>query len=309
MNSKVMNLIDAVREIPDGAEIAFGGFAITRSPVAFACEMIRQNKKDLNIYQPIVCMATDMLVGAKSVKKLSYGGGSLDRFGRMERINEAFENKTIDAREFSGLSLTYRFLAGSLGVPYIPTKTLLGTDILKNLLDKKDESVMISESPYGDGEKYVFMKALNPDYAVIHAPYADEKGNVLINGPVWDLELAKAAKKLYVTVDQIISNEYIKMHPEKVVIPNVYTHAVIEVPYGAYPTAVYKMYDYDGDMLTKYAKTNKKQEDFDLFIDEYVTGTSNHNEFLEKCGGISALNKLKADPVYGYKKVWGDKYE
>lgn len=309
MSSKIMNLVDAVREIPDGAEIAIGGFAITRSPVAFICELIRQGKKELNVYQSIVCMATDMLVGAGAVKKLSYGGGSLDRFGRMERINAAFENGTIDAREFSGLSLTYRFLAGSLGIPYIPTKTLLGTTILENLLKKNDESVMLSTSPYDSDDKYVLIKAMQPDYAVIHAPYADEKGNILIDGPVWDLEMGKAAKKLYVTVDQIVSNEFVKMHPEKVMIPNVFTHAVIEVPYGAYPTAVYKMYDYDSEMLTKYAKTNKKQDEFDLFINEYVLGTKNHNEFLNKCGGIATLNKIKADPVFGYKKNWGDTNE
>lgn len=309
MSSKIMNLTDAVREIPNGSEIAIGGFAITRSPVAFICEMIRQGKNDLNVYQSIVCMATDMLVGAGAVKKLSYGGGSLDRFGRMERINAAFESGKIDAREFSGLSLTYRFLAGSLGIPYIPTKTLLGTDILENLLKKNDDSVMISTSPYDSDDKLVFVKALQPDFAVIHAPYADEKGNVLVDGPVWDLEMGKAAKQLYVTVDQIVSNEFVKRHPEKVVIPNVFTYAVIEVPYGAYPTAVYKMYDYDSCMLTKYAKINKKQDEFDSFLNEYVIGTKNHNEFLEKCGGISTLNKLKADPVYGYKKNWGDVYE
>jgi glutaconate CoA-transferase subunit A len=304
--SKIMNLTDAVREIPNGAEIAIGGFAITRSPIAFICELIRQGKKELNVYQSIVCMATDMLVGVGAVKKLSYGGGSLDRFGRMERINEAFEKGTIDAREFSGLSLTYRFLAGSLGIPYIPTKVLLGTDILENLIKKNDESVMMSTSPYGDGEKYVLIKALQPDYAVIHAPYADEKGNVIIEGPLWDLEMAKAAKKLYVTVDQVVSNEFIKRHPEKVVIPNVFTHAVIEVPYGAYPTAVYKMYDYDSRMLTEYARINKNADEFDTFIKDYVLDCKDHNEFLNKCGGIDTLNKIKADPVFGYKKNWGD---
>lgn len=304
-----MNLKDAVREIPNGAEIAFGGFAITRSPVAFINEMIRQGKKDLNVYQPIVCMATDMLVGAGAVKKLSYGGGSLDRFGRMERINEAFEKGAIDAREFSGLSLTYRFLAGSLGIPFIPTKIILGTDILNNLIKKNDDSVMITASPYDSEDKLVYIKALQPDYAVIHAPYADKKGNVIIEGPVWDLEIGKAAKKLYVMADQIVSNEYIKMHPEKVAIPNVYTHAVIEVPYGAYPTSVYKMYDYDSHMLTEYAKYNKTQEAFDKFIEEYVLETKDHNEFLEKCGGLSVLNKIKADPVYGYSKYWGDANE
>lgn len=302
---KIMNLADAVREIPDGAEIAFGGFAITRSPIAFFNELIRQGKKGLDVYQDVVCMGTDMLVGSGAVKKLSYGGGSLDRFGRVERINDAFEKGRIDAREFSGLSLCYRFLAGSLGVPFIPTKVLLGTQIIENLIKKNDDSIMITTSPF-DGEKIVLMKALQPDYAVMHAPYADERGNIIIDGPLWDLEMGKAAKKLFVTVDQIVSNEFVKMHPEKVVIPNVFPYAVIEVPYGAYPTSVYKMYDYDADLLTRYARINKNQEDFDVFVKEYVKGTKDHNEFLEKCGGIKTITKIKADPVYGYSKTWGD---
>jgi acyl CoA:acetate/3-ketoacid CoA transferase alpha subunit len=306
MKSKIMNLTDAVREIPDGAEIAFGGFAITRSPIAFFNELIRQGKKDLIVYQDVVCMGTDMLVGSGAIKRLSYGGGSLDRFGRVERINDAYEKGTIDAREFSGLSIAYRFLAGSLGIPFIPTKILLGTDMIENLQKKNDDSLMITLSPFDEDEKLVLLKSLQPDYAVIHAPYADEKGNVMIDGPVWDLEMGKAAKKLYVTVDQIVSNEFVKMHPEKVTIPNIYVHGIIEVPYGAYPTAVYKMYDYDGDMLTKYAKCNKKQEDFDEFMKEYVLGTKDHDEFLEKCGGVKMLSKIKADPVYGYSKNWGD---
>lgn len=305
MKSKIMSLAEAVKEIPSGAEIGFGGFAITRSPIAFANELIRQDKKDLDVYAPIACMGIDILVGAGAVKKLSYGGGSLDRFGRLERVNQAFEQGTIDAREYSGLSLTYRFLAGSLGIPYIPTKIILGTDMLNDLLEKNDDGVMVSSSPF-NGEKLVLIKALQPEYAVVHAPYADEKGNIIIDGPVWDLELCKAAKKLYVTVDQIVSNEYIKRNPEKVVIPSLHTHAVIEVPYGAFPTAVYKLYDYDSEMLIKYVKVNKSEDTFDTFLNEYILETTDHNEFLEKCGGVSKLLKIKADPVFGYRKIWGD---
>lgn len=298
MRSKVIGLKEAVKEIPDGAEIALGGFAITRNPIAFINEMIRQGKKDLVIYEIIGAMDSDMLVGAGAVKMLSYGGGSLDRFGRIGRINEAIERDLVDVREYSGLSITFRFLAGSLGIPYIPTRTLLGTDIMENLL-KKDDSIMIHDSPI-TGEKEVLIKALQPEHAVLHAPYADEKGNILMDGPVWDKEIGLSAKKLYVTVDKLVSNEYVKRNPEKVVIPSIYTHAVIEVPYGAYPTSVYRMYDYDGEMLSRYACINRTQEEFDIFLKEYVLNTKDHNEFLGKCGGIQKVAKLKVEPVFGY---------
>lgn len=300
MVSKVTELSEVVRTIPDGAEIALGCFAITRNPIAFTNELIRQGKTDLTVYEIIGAMAGDMLVGAGCVKRYGYGGGSLDRFGRINRINEAIEKNTIDVREYSGLSISLRFLAGSLGIPFIPTKTLLGTDVLADLLEK-EKAVKVGSSPFS-GERFVMLQALQPEYAVIHAPMADEKGNVIIEGPTWDEELAKSAKKLLVSVDKLVSNKYVKQNPEKVVIPGVYTHAVMEVPYGAYPTAVYKAYDYDGELLSHYATINKTQETFDAFVREYVMETKDHFEFLEKAGGLVKMTKIQADPEYGYHR-------
>lgn len=305
MNDKVIDLKELVRGLPDrGAEIALGGFAITRCPIAFACELIRQQKTDLTLYEIIGSMDLDMLVGAGLVKKVSYGGGSLDRFGRLGRVNEAIEKGSYDIREYSAFAITLRFAAGALGIPFIPTKTPLGTDIVKKLLVKEPEAILAGESPF-DQEKYLFLRALNPEYAVIHCQYADRKGNVITAGPVWDLELAKSAKKLIVTVDQIVSTETVKRFPEQTIIPSVLTHAVVEVPFGAYPTSVYKNYDYDAEALTRYAKVNMKQADFDQWLAEYVFGTKDHNEFVLKMAGLAKLNQLKADPVFGYS-IGGD---
>jgi len=300
MNNKVRELREVVSEIANGSQIALGGFAITRNPIAFVNELIRQEKKELKVYEVIGGMDADLLVGAGCVAQYTYGGGSLDRFGRINRINEAIENGSIDIREYSGLSISLRFLAGSLGIPYIPTKTLLGTDIINDLINK-DKSVQIGTSPF-DNDRFVLLEALQPEYSVIHAPYADSKGNVLIFGPIWDEPVAKSGKKLIVTVDKIVSNEYVKQHPEYVVIPSVFTYAVVEVPYGAYPTSVYRAYDYDGDLLTKYAKLNKTQKDFDNFVHDYILGTTNHNEFIEKVSGLDKLYKIQVDPVFGYNK-------
>ncbi len=300
MACKILQLDEAVREIPDGAEIALGSFAITRNVIAFACELIRQNKKGLRIYDIIGSMDADMLVGAGCVKECSYGGGSLDRLGRLGRINEALEKNSMDIFEYSGLSISMRFLAGSLGIPYLPTKTLLGTDILKNLIAKK-APVKIGKCPF-TGETTVLLQALQPEYGVIHANAADERGNIIIHGPIWDEELAKSAKKLIVTVDQIVANEYVKRNPDMVKIPNIYTYAVAPVPYGAYPTSLYKCYDFDKDFISMYADANKKQDTFDAFIDTYVRGTKDHMGFLEKAGGLRRIMELKADPVFGYKK-------
>lgn len=300
LKNKRLELSEAVKEVPeDGCSISFGGFAITRNPIAFVNEMIRQKKKNLDIYQVIAGMDTELLVGAGSVKSLSYSAGSLDRFGRFERINEAINKEQIDVREYTLLSLEMRFLAGSMGIPFIPNKSLLGTYMLNDLIAKNDDAIRIEISPF-DNERYVYLKQLQPDIVVIHAQYADEKGNIIIEGPTWDLEVAKSATKLYVTVEKIVSNEYVKQHYEKVVIPSILTHAVIEVPFGAYPTALYKVYDYDAEFLTFYAKINKSAVEFDNYLNEYIYGTSNHDEFLNKVGGLSRLRSIIADPLYGY---------
>lgn len=300
MKSKVRDLREIVGEIPNsGANIAIGGFAITRNPMAFVFELIRQGKRDLTVYQIVGGMELDILVGAGLVKRLEYSAGSLDRFGRLERVNEAIDRGLIDVREYSGLSISLRFLAGSMGIPFIPTKCLLGTDMLRILLERGDDSVKVESSPF-DGERYVYLRALQPAFAVIHAQYSDEKGNVIIEGPYWDVELAKSAKKLFVTVEQVVSNEFIKRYPEKVIIPSVYVSAIAEVPFGAYPTAVYRCYDYDKDMLTEYARISKDKAEFDKFLKDYVLETKDFNEFLEKVAGVERLCKIKADPVYGY---------
>jgi len=302
MQSKVRKLHELVMEIPArGAEIALGGFAITRCPVAFVSELIRQNKKEVILYETIGSFDADLLVGAGAVKKLSYGGGSLDKFGRLGRINEGIENGTLEVREYTTLSINLRFLAGSMGIPFIPSKTLLGTEILENLLKKDGNDVIVQDSPF-DGERYFYYRSLQPSYAVIHAPYADAKGNVILYGPVWDAELAKSAKKLIVTVEKLVSTEFIKKHPENVIIPSLYTYAVCEVPYGAYPTSVYKVYDYDAEVLTRYGKLNLKQDEFNNWLQKHILGTKDHHEFILKLAGMEKLNALKADPVYGYAK-------
>src|SRR5512136_1259954 len=117
--SKLSTLSDAVASIPPGAHLALSGFAITRCTMAFSREVIRQGKNNLTISQCVGAMDADMLVGAGSVARLIYGGGSLDRFGRLNCVNRGIENGTLKADEYSSLSITFRFLAGGLGIPFI----------------------------------------------------------------------------------------------------------------------------------------------------------------------------------------------
>ena len=131
--TKLTSLGEAVASIPSGSHIALSGFAIARCTVAFTHEVIRQGTKGLTLSQCLGGMDTDMLVGAGAVDRLIYGGGSLDRFGRLAFVNAGIENGSLKAELYSSLSITFRFLAGSLGLPFIPIRSLVGSVVLSQL--------------------------------------------------------------------------------------------------------------------------------------------------------------------------------
>ena len=299
---KIRDLSELVREIPNGASIGLGGFIITRCPIAFAAELIRQGKKDLVCYSIMGTMEADLLVGAGCVKEYSYAGGSLDRFGRLDRVNASIANggKPTAVKEYSALSLALMFRAGAMGVPFIPTKALIGTDMLEKLLAEQSDTVRMGKDPW-TGEDWLYVKACHPDYSVIHANAVDDKGNVIIHGASWDLDLAKAGKKLIVTAERLVSNEYVKAHPEEVSIPSAYTYAAAIVPAGCYPTCIFGERDFDAKALWYYSKVNQDQAQFDEMLKEYVYGTSDHFDFLQKVGGLKRLSELQVDPTKSYR--------
>ncbi|MFX0196291.1 MAG: CoA transferase subunit A, partial [Candidatus Hodarchaeota archaeon] len=179
--NKIKSVSEAVKLIPNGAQVALGGWVINRCVTALAHEMIRQRKRDLTITQQIGAMDGDLLVGAGCAKRYIYGGGSLEPvFGPLSRIHEAIINREIEVEEYSGTSMCFKYLAGALGIPYIPMKALLGSDIL-TLLSAGSADIKVDECPFTK-EKLVLLRALNPDIALVHAQRVDTEGNVCIYG-------------------------------------------------------------------------------------------------------------------------------
>ena len=131
--SKVTTLAEAVSTIPNGAHVALPGFATARCAMAFAHEVIRQGIKKLTVSQCVGAMDADILVGAGAVERIIYGGGSRGRSGQHHCLSRAIENGTLAREELSSLSMTFRYLAGALGLPFIPIRSLVGSDILKEL--------------------------------------------------------------------------------------------------------------------------------------------------------------------------------
>lgn len=297
--AKLATLTEAVASVAPGSHLALSGFAITRCTIAFAHEVIRQGIGELTISQCVGAMDADMLVGAGAVKRLIYGGGSLDRFGRLNCVNRGIEDGSLVAEEYSSLALAFRYLAGALGLPFVPIRSLRGSDILKKLEVTSTEIGHVDD-PF-TGQDWLVLKPLLPDVAVVQVQVADEDGNAWILGPRWDNEeQVKAAGRTIVIAERIVPTEIIRRDPERTVIPGFRVSHVVHLPFAAHPTSVYRAYDYDGDQIRRYAEATKTRDTFQRYLDEYVCRVPDHWAYLEKVGGLKHLNGLVADPILGY---------
>ena len=301
MADKTKTVAEIVRTIPDGSHIAMGGFAIARNAIVVVHELIRQQKKNLTLSQGVAGLDADLLVGAGLVSRLIIGGGSLDRFGPNHCVNRARETGSVISQDYTSLSICFRYLAGALGLSFMPIKSLLASEVLERLeTGTAAEDLRRMKCPF-TGEEYLLLRSLNPDISFVHVQVADREGNCQINGPRWENEeQAKAAKRLIVITEELVPTEYIQRAPERTVIPAHRVEAVIHQPFGAHPTAVYGCYDYDADHLKLYVDHSRNPERFKQYISTYVLGSADHWEYLEKIGGLTYLENLRAERLLGY---------
>jgi acyl CoA:acetate/3-ketoacid CoA transferase alpha subunit len=298
--TKLSSLSEAVASIPPGSHVAVSGFAIARCAMAFAREVIRQGLKRLTISQCVGAMDADLLVGGGAVERLIYGGGSLDRFGRLICINAGIETGSLCAEEYSSLSIAFRYLAGSLGIPFIPIRSLSGSSLLSRIQERTGTDVAFVSDPFS-GDRWLTLKPLLPDVAVVQVQTCDEEGNAWIMGPKWDSpEQVKASARTIVMAEHVVPTDIIRREPERCVIPGLLVSHVVELPFGAHPTSLYREYDYDAGEIRNYVESAPKPDLWNSYLDKYVYGVKDHWEYLERVGGLRHLNSLRADPILGY---------
>src|SRR5512139_486589 len=202
--TKLTTLAQAVASIPSGSHVALSGFAITRCTMAFAAEVIRQSIRGLTISQCVGAMDADLLVGAGAVERIIYGGGSLDRFGRLACVNRGIEDGSLVAEEYSSLSVAFRYLAGSLGLPFMPIRSLRGSDLMKRIEEHTGSDIASITDPF-TGETWPVLKPLLPDVAVVQVQTTDADGNAWIMGPKWDnTEQIRASKRTIVIAERVV---------------------------------------------------------------------------------------------------------
>ena len=233
--NKVIDLKKAIKTyVVDGSHISFGGFTISRNPMAAIYEIIRQGINGLHVYADAIGQCVDELIGAGSLTKLEIAYGGNGRFAPTGvRFRKAVEAGTVLVEDYSNYHMALRFLAGAMGVPFLPTRSSLGTDIInkwgfsenfrKQDIKIPNKKLVVMDNPFGlwcNIPKVVLVPAINTDVAIIHVQKADREGTARIKGLTFtDVEKAKSAKKLIITCEELVDSDVIRSDSDQNQIP------------------------------------------------------------------------------------------
>ena len=314
-HDKIMDLSEAVAKyIPSGSHISIGGFTINRNPMAAVYEIIRHKIRHLHLYAHSNGQGVDELIGGGCVDRLEIAYAGSGRFApTCIRFRKAVESGALAVEDYSNYQMTLRFAAGAMGVPYLPTRSSMGTDIVNkwgfnestrlddpNLPDKK---LVVTENPFGSwhgAEKLVLVPAISPDVTIIHVQKADRQGTARIEGlPFSDVEQAKAAKHLIITCEELVDADDLRETPERNQIPFFCVDAIVPLPMGAYPTACFRHYDYDPVYLNDYRAAAADDTLYEAYLNESIYGPGGHRDLLDQIDA-DQLNAIQADPKRGY---------
>jgi len=290
MVDKVTTVSEAVtRLIHDGDYIAIGGFGANRIPTAVLHEIVRQGKRHLGVSGHTATHDFQILAAGGCIDRcdVAYVVG-LEARGLSRVARRLFEEGAIQATEWTNAALAWRYRAAAMGIPFIPARIMLGTDTVRYSAAK------VITCPY-TGIKLVALPALYPDVAIIHVHRADPYGNCQIDGiNVADNDLARAARRVIITTERLVPPSVIRQEPHRTAIPFFCVDAVIEVPYGSYPGNMPYEYFSDEEHLRQWLTAQEDLETFRQFMDKYIYGPRDFNDYLQLCGGIEKLRRLRA---------------
>lgn len=287
---------EAIDVIPDGSSVFVGGFIIHNNPWALSTALARNPPAELTLIG-YGMMSIDLLVAADAATKLIGSVNSFEpKFGQPPSVLRALDDGDLELESESGNITASRLTAGAFGIPYIPSHSVLGSDMLPGL--QESGAVLVGEDPF-TGEKILNVRAMNPDYALVHGARADEDGNVQLFGPTaFTDEAVYAADSVIASVEQVVSEEVIRRSSGSTIVPSYKVEHVVEAPFGAYPTSLFRYYDHDEAHIGQYADMAGTEAGVEEYFDRYVHDCD-HEAFLETVG-IGTLSELRADPYYGY---------
>lgn len=286
---KTMTLKQAVQTfVNNGDYLAIGGFGANRTPVAACHEIVRQQKKHLGFAGHTSTHDMQILSAGKVYDKIdiAYGVG-LEARGLSGCSRKYIESGEVEVCEWSNYALSVRLQAAAMGVPYLPMRSMLGTDTFEF------SAAAAADCPF-TGKKMALVPALSPDVTFIHVHEADIYGNARFDGiAVADLELASASKTLVITCERIVPHEDIAREPHRTQIPYFIVDAVCEVPYGAYPGTMPNEYFSDEPHLKEWMAKERDPEAFKAFLEENIYGCEDFQAYIDRNGGLERMRQLR----------------
>ena len=301
--SKLTTMREAVASlVPDGASVALGLQMEQNIPFAAGHEIIRQKKRGLRLIGPISDILFDQMIAGGCVSEIVAAWVGNVMMGSAYNFRRAAESGAIKVFNMTNFSIALALQAGAMGVPFIPTRTAMGSDVPKG-----NHFFYGIFSPFAGKEPLLAVRAINPDVTIVHAQRADADGNAHNWGSFGVmLEAVRAAKHVIVVAEEIVDPDVIASDPNRTVIPGFLVSAVVECPYGAHPSPVQGYYKRDDAFFRDYHQQTKTPAESGAWLGRWVHGVADCEQYVELLGGarVEALgvkqHAYAAATDYGY---------
>ena len=285
-----MSVSEAVsRFIHDGDYLASGGFGGVRIASAVLHEIVRQRKKRLGLSGHTATHDFQILAAGHCFDRcdIAYIVG-LEMRGLSPNARRYMESGEVKVTEWTNAALAWRYKAASMGVSFLPARSMLGTDVFKYSAARE------IECPF-TGQKYVALPALYSDVGIIHVHRADVYGNCQLDGiTIADYDVGRSSKHVIITTERLVSTEEIQKDPFKTLLPFWLVDAVCHVPYGSYPGNMPYEYYSDEAHLAEWMEAEEDPASLEVFKDKYIYGVKTFEEYLELNGGERRMAELRA---------------
>jgi acyl CoA:acetate/3-ketoacid CoA transferase alpha subunit len=264
--------------INDGDYIGTELYGTVRCPQSLVNEIIRQGKKELRVAGQGV-YELDIMLGAGLIKALDHTYIGMEVYGISPCLRREVESGRVEHMvEWSNAAIAWRFKATAMGVPFIPTRSMLGTDTMEYSAAK------VVEDPFS-GEPIALLPALILDVGLIHVHRSDKYGNCQIDGiSGFAFELARASKRLLISTEKIIPTDEIREKPDQTIIPYYLVDAVIEAPFGSHPGEMCYVYERDEPQIKAWVEASRDPETTQAYLQKYIYDLKDHQEYLDLIG-------------------------
>jgi glutaconate CoA-transferase subunit A len=279
--SKLLSMREAIAQfVPDGASVALGLQMEQMIPFAAGHEIIRQKKRGLTLIGPISDILFDQIIAAGCVEQVIAAWVGNVMMGSAYNFRRAVEQDGMKVFNMSNFTVALALQAGAMGVPFLPTRTALGSDVAKG-----NHFFYQVFSPFEPKESLHAVRALNPDITVVHVQRADCEGNAHCWGNFGVMiEGVRAAKRVIVVAEEIVEPEVIASDPNRTVIPGFLVNAVVDCRYGAHPSPVQGYYKRDDAFFWQYHEHTKANTDSDAWLDRWVYSMIDRRAYMNQLG-------------------------